>query len=91
MSQNTYSSVVMPDLAREATTFAGSKTKSIATHNQIVGMVVPPGSYEVREGNAPTLYPCGIPDFLKLSGIGTSLTPSPPSTSSYIVFWESAM
>ena len=32
----TYSSVVVPDLAREATTVAGSKTKSIATYNQIV-------------------------------------------------------
>ena len=32
----TYSSVVMPDLAREATTVAGSKTKSMATYNQIV-------------------------------------------------------
>ena len=26
----------MPDLAREATTVAGSKTKSMATYNQIV-------------------------------------------------------
>ena len=32
----TYSSVVMPDLAREATTVAGSKMKSFATYNQTI-------------------------------------------------------